>query len=659
MILVTGASGFIGLHLVRALVARGESVRGLARSREKLEAVEAEGAEAFPADVVDAKALARSVRDCRLIFHLAGTYRGSATEMRAAHIGGTRNLLDVSDSGSRVVFASSTSVYGWRGPWPADERTPACPITDYGIAKLAAEQAVLGWDRGETVIIRPTIVYGPGDLAGMLPRAYRLMSRGLRIFPGAGTNRIHLVHVDDLVRGLLIAGERGSGTYVMAGPESSTIGGVFAVLAQGAGLPRPRFGLPVPTTRALAGAAEVMWHLATLTGEPPLTRHSVDILVRDREFTWEKARSELGWIPRIQWQEGVAELGTRLALESKASTHAGSARAGSGFRETIESIRPPAAAEGVRPGDLAKIAGPPIVAACSPGPDWRPYAEDPDEGLGTVYERFPLADILRDSAQATGSTSVLHAPLFGMTGIPGLDCVFLARQGLRVGLLDVDETRLAAVADLWTRLGLAADTYLAPWPDISGWPDLIPAKSYDLVFSFAALWWFADPAEALRIQARWARKGLLVALPNRNVFMALRSRWWDRDMFERLSLEALDLERIKAVARAEGLEAVREGFFDLPPFPDTAFPIRRLLRRNKPEGEAARPAASVPRSFHLPAAGTGDEGFWRWGILPYLTGRDPGLEARCRKLAFLERLAPERLARLLAHHRYVLLAPRG
>ncbi len=278
-----------------------------------------------------------------------------------------------------------------------------------------------------------------------------------------------------------------------------------------------------------------------------------------------------------------------------------------------------------------------------PGPPWRGFLADPDEGLGSVYERFALWSLLERSVRFLGARSLLHAPLFGMTGIPGLETLPLARGGLRVGLVDVDPERLEAVRGLWLELGMEPETFLLPWPPSSGWADSLPAGGYDMAFSFASLWWFPEPRVALEALARWTRLGVLICLPNPSPFLRLRLATWGRRESRLLRLEVLDREVFLGLAREARLILVREGFFDLPPFPDTALPLRRLV------------SGVLPRLAH-PARRSG---FWRWSALPYLRGENPGLERVVRGLSFLEMRSPAALVRLLAHHRYFLLAKAG
>jgi len=566
VILVTGGSGFIGRRLTDALAADGRKVRALVRSEAGARRMP-NGVEVVVGDVADAESLRRAAAGVDLVFHLAGSYRAEGPELHAAHVSGTANLLSVLEPGTRVVYVSSTSVYGWDQSWPADHATPPRPVSDYGRAKLAAEQLVSGWTGGASVIARPTITYGPGDERGMLARAVKLMARGMRWFPGDGRNRIHLLHVDDLVRGLVLLGGQGDGIYVFGGPEATSAGQIFALLAQGAGLRPPAFGLPVAAVRIVA-------------------RHSVEVLTRDRAYSWARAAADLGWEPQVAVGTGVPATGAWLAAQ-RSTAH--------GF-------------------------------------DWRNYVDDPDEGLGTVYERFALRDVLESAIQQTGATSVLHAPAFGMMGFPGLDAVFCARAGLRVGLLDHDADRLEAVRAQWAELGLEPELHLVEGPDPATWPERLP-QSYDLTFSFAALWWFDDPWAVLAAQARWADKGVLCCVPNKNVFMQMRARLWHKELFRsELNEHALDREAASAAASALGLRATGTGLFDIPPFPDTSVPIAKILRR----GQASEGKA------------------WVWSILPYLKGDDPTMEERITRLASWERFVPGAVAPALAHHRWHL-----
>ena len=124
-------------------------------------------------------------------------------------------------------------------------------------------------------------------------------------------------------------------------------------------------------------------------------------------------------------------------------------------------VRQQTAEAAAAPGEPATNGAPLSAQASLPshGFEWRSYFADADEGLGTVYERFALQKILESAMERTGSKSVLHAPLFGMLGVPGLDAIFLAKAGTRVGLLDFDRERFEAVRTLWSGYGLTPEIH--------------------------------------------------------------------------------------------------------------------------------------------------------------------------------------------------------
>jgi nucleoside-diphosphate-sugar epimerase len=202
--LVTGASGFLGRNLVRRLLADGVSTRALARSPAKAELLEEQGAEAVVGDITDEEALDRALDGVGTVFHLAGRLLVPglpAQEYRSTHVVGTQRLLAHCRGRSgltRFVHCSTTGVVGVTGETPADEDAPLSPRNVYEETKAEAEVAVrASLQEGiPAVIVRPGLVYGPGDFH--LLGFFRAVLRG-RFRPiGRADVYFHPVYADDL-----------------------------------------------------------------------------------------------------------------------------------------------------------------------------------------------------------------------------------------------------------------------------------------------------------------------------------------------------------------------------------------------------------------------------------------------------------------------------
>lgn len=210
--LVTGASGFIGSHLVEHLLGRGYSVRCLLRKTSSTEWLKGLSVEYVYGDMFTRSALEEAVRGMDIVFHNAGVTKAKTREEYfRANAGGTLNILEAVASQNpglkRFVLVSSQTA---AGPSPtADPITEAAsphPITTYGKSKLQAEQECLDMaSRFPVTITRPPAVYGPRDKD--ILEFFRTMSRGLQPVVGFGEKYVSLIHARDLVRGIVLAAE--------------------------------------------------------------------------------------------------------------------------------------------------------------------------------------------------------------------------------------------------------------------------------------------------------------------------------------------------------------------------------------------------------------------------------------------------------------------
>ncbi len=316
--LVTGATGFIGTALVQRLRFRGDDVRALVRDAGRAAGLRALGAELVVGDVGRPESLASAVPDVDVVVHLAGLVKAvTRAELFETNAKGTRALVEAAAraGGARFVLVSSLAAAGPSVPGsPRIESDRPAPVSVYGQSKLAAEGELRRHaSKVEGSIIRPPIVYGPGDKE-FLPALFKLARAGLVAKSGFGQKRYSVIHVEDLVDLIVDVAQRGA-RVGESGPDgvyfaSDGVEYTWEALAQGALEALGRRGVVVPVPEALGWfAAGLSSAAARVTGRPAIL--SLDKMMEIREAAWtcspEKARRELGWQPRVTLVEGLRE----------------------------------------------------------------------------------------------------------------------------------------------------------------------------------------------------------------------------------------------------------------------------------------------------------------------------------------------------------------
>jgi dihydroflavonol-4-reductase len=303
MDLVTGGTGFVGTHVVRALLARGRAVRCLVRPRSRRANLEGLSVEIAEGDVTDPPSLARAMAGIATLYHCAADYRLWARdpgELHRANVEGTDNVLKAAAAArvARVVYTSSVGALGLTADGtPADETTPvsrAEVVGNYKKSKFDAERVAESWaGRGlPVVIVNPSTPVGERDVKPT-PTGQMIVDFLNRRLPAYVETGLNLVDVRDVAQGHLLAAEKGRlGEKYILGHRDMTLKEILETLARLTGLPAPRVRLPhaVP----LAAAAAATW-AAHLTGRPPrVSLESVRMSQHRMFFDAGKAVRELG-----------------------------------------------------------------------------------------------------------------------------------------------------------------------------------------------------------------------------------------------------------------------------------------------------------------------------------------------------------------------------
>lgn len=306
-ILVTGATGFIGRHLVERLITTGAHVKALVRPTAQAAWLDALGAEIVRGDIGDADAVGQAADKCRVVFHLAATTESagllSRRDVQVANIQGAENVTRAALRADieRLVFCSSVAVYGRIARHRLiDENTETDPDSPYGESKVLGEQVVLSARQCHSlpvVVARISTVWGPGTTSWL--GLFQSIAAGHFRLIGKGTNYHHIADVSDVVEGLLLCGAvKGveGRTYNLAGSESVQLKRLVEMIGEEVGtigFPANLPAAPLHVYRALDRVA------VALIGRKLPRADRLALFIGDRTFDISRARQELDYVPRI------------------------------------------------------------------------------------------------------------------------------------------------------------------------------------------------------------------------------------------------------------------------------------------------------------------------------------------------------------------------
>jgi len=316
-VFVSGATGFIGIQLVKRLVSEGATVHALYRSESKAELIRQANVVLFKGDILDKASLERALKGCEEAYHtaaFAGVWAKDPALVVRLNVDGAMNVIEAAGSQGikRVVVTSTAGILGPSENNAVDEDSPAPNsfFTDYEASKFRLEQELLG-RRGtnpEVVIVNPTRVFGPGFLSesnGVTKMIKQYVEGSWRLIPGDGNSSGNYVFVEDVVSGHLLAMKKGKpGERYVLGGENISYNQFFFFVREASGVRKRLFKIPL---WAMLTAAVIMQGISRITGQAPLI---VPNLTRKFNHNWivssDKAIRELGYDPR-KAQKGIQQ----------------------------------------------------------------------------------------------------------------------------------------------------------------------------------------------------------------------------------------------------------------------------------------------------------------------------------------------------------------
>ncbi len=310
-VFVTGAAGFIGSHLVEALVSAGHDVTALVRPGENSARIAGLAVRLVEGDVTDIRSLPDEAKEAEIVYHLAAVLGGQDPRLYYdVNFGGTRNLLEVCRAHrgkmKRFLLVSSIAAAGpCRREELLTEDSPCHPVSDYGRSKLMAENFLKTSGHGiPFTIVRLPLVYGPRSDGGLLSY-FKMASKGICVRPGNGFTSVGFVR--DIVEGIILAAEspKAAGRSYFLGDGAYSWEEIIRYVSAAVGKKTLRLVIPYPSLYLIAPWAELFGGIAR---RPPLISFHNIFYLKHRYWRCrtDRARSEIGFMPRVPFPKGLA-----------------------------------------------------------------------------------------------------------------------------------------------------------------------------------------------------------------------------------------------------------------------------------------------------------------------------------------------------------------
>ena len=309
--LVSGANGLTGSYLIKLLLKKGYQVKGIVRKSSNLELIKDLPIELYYADLATHPSYDDAMEDIDIVFHVAAAYRVEGVTEKYfwdVNHGSTEKLLKAAKKRGvkRFVHCSTVGVQGHIKKIPAKEEDPYSPGDYYQRSKLAGEKLAIQYykDGMPLSIVRPTGIYGPGDLRFL--KLFKLINNRKFKMIGSGNVYYHLTYVEDLAEGIALAGEKDEAigeTFTIAGEEYLTLNELVKMIAGILNKPVSKIKIPVLPVWFAGLICEIICKPFKIS--PPIYRRRVDFFIKNRAFDVSKAKKILGYQPKYSLEEGM------------------------------------------------------------------------------------------------------------------------------------------------------------------------------------------------------------------------------------------------------------------------------------------------------------------------------------------------------------------
>lgn len=312
-VLVTGATGFTGHNLSKKLLEDGHEVRILVRSNKRVALTPDVRLEVQEGDIRDKAAVEKAVEGVTKVFNIAAMFRSAASvdqDYHDIHVKGTQHLLNAAlqNGVTRFVHCSTVGVHGDVKTPPATEESPYAPADIYQRTKLEGEL----WAREfadkndiELSVIRPTAIYGPGDMR--LLKLFKLAVKNITPVIGTGKIYYHMVYIDDLVQGFIRASEKKEAVgevFIVGGEENMMLDDLLTTISRITNRPEKLVHIPALPFQLAGSLCEKI--CIPFGIEPPIYRRRVDFFTKSRSFDISKAKDLLGYTPQYGLHDGLS-----------------------------------------------------------------------------------------------------------------------------------------------------------------------------------------------------------------------------------------------------------------------------------------------------------------------------------------------------------------